>query len=95
MTQEAITQDELTRGIYIIKCIKQGGLVLTTYGQYSFEENEVLDLLHPDVPDTLKAADYWVAHNMCVDPGFELAQHILADNLQVIKTVPPIVFNKL
>ena len=84
-----ITEDDLARGMYVIRCVKDGGLTLTEYGQYEFGDEEDVNLLNPEVPETLRANDYWVAHVMCTDTGFELAQRISAGELEIVKTIKP------
>lgn len=81
-----LTQEELSRlkGSFVIKCVKVGGLTLSAYGQKAWTEGEELDLLDDGVPDSLRAADYWTAENMCTDPSLEIAQAVLAGDFEIV-----------
>lgn len=70
-------------GSYKIKCIKVGGVTLTNYGQYEFSEDEEIDLLDSELPDTIRVGNYLTAQNMCEDIGFEIAQRIQAGEFEI------------
>lgn len=80
---------EFDKGVYRIKCVKAGGHTLTNYGQKAFTENEELDLLDDATPDTIRAADWWTADNMCRDTGFEIAQLIRDGHFTVAEKRQP------
>jgi len=76
-------------GVYKIKCLKAGGYTLTNYGQYTFSENEELDILDTATPDTLRAGSYNTAILMCEDTTYELAQLIASGDFSVVQKTPP------
>ena len=80
-----------TEGVYKIKCVKPGGHTLINYGQYSFSENEEIDLMDQNLPDTLRCGNWWTARTMCTDTGYEIAQLIEAGDFIVTETAPPTV----
>lgn len=80
-----------TEGVYKIKCVKPGGCTLTNYGQYSFSENEEIDLMDQNLPDTLRCGNWWTARTMCTDTGYEIAQLIEAGGFIVTETAHPTV----
>ena len=79
----------IDRGVYKIKCVKDGGITLTNYGQYEFDKNDEIDLLDPELPDTIKCLDWHTADNMCLDTGFEIAQRIAAGEFTVTEKRMP------
>ena len=85
-TPEEITQ---IKGQWWIKCVKAGGHTLTNYGQKAFAEGEEIDLIDDATPDTLRAADFLTAKNMCTDPALELAQLVAAGDFEVSRKVQP------
>jgi hypothetical protein len=76
-------------GEYRIKCVKQGGETVPIY-DYGALEGEELDLLDPELPDTLRAADYQTACNMCEDVGFPLAQRIADGSWVLVRKRAPL-----
>lgn len=69
-------QWELIRGDVRVQCVKTGGYTMTAYGQYVWAQDEVRSLFDDTLPASLRVEDYSTAHNMVVDPGYELAQRI-------------------
>lgn len=80
---------DLSRGILKIKCIKSGGYILANYGQYQFDEDEEIDLLDTNLPDTIRCDDWWTADNMCRDIGYEIAQLIMAGYFTITERQQP------
>jgi hypothetical protein len=76
-------------GTYKIQCLKVGGLSLSGYGAFSFEENEVVNLLDPSLSDSIKCSDWETADVMCRDLGLEIAQCIQRGDLVVVEVTPP------
>ena len=77
------------QGTYRIRCQRPGGLTLQGYGQFSFKQDQEVDLLDEALPPTLRAGSYATAHNMCADQAYELAQLIAAGDLVVVERRSP------
>ena len=77
------------RGTYFVRCVKAGGYTMEKFGQYVWSEGEEMDLLDPSTPENLRAADFWIARNMCEDSGLELAQRIAAGDFVVGPILQP------
>ena len=83
----AATEDQkrAIRGEVRVKCVKVGGVTLAEYGNYTFVENDELDLLDEVVtPDQIRAPCYATAHTMVTDPACELTQRIAAGEFTVL-----------
>ena len=78
-------------GTYKIECIRPGGYTLTNYGQYSFSENEEIDLMDQNLPDTIRCGSWWTARTMCTDMGYEIAQLIASGDFIVTEATMPVV----
>lgn len=76
-------------GVYKIKCVKPGGHTLINYGQYAFSENEEIDLMDQNLPDTIRCGNWWTANTMCKDQGFEIAQLIAAGDFIITESIMP------
>ena len=76
-------------GKYKVKCVKPGGITLTTYNDHHLSENQVLDLLDENLPSYIKAANWSVADTMCKDSDLEIAQAILAGDIVVVEKKMP------
>lgn len=86
------------RGAFVVKCVKAGGHTLSGYGGYTWAEGEEQDLLDDALPDTLRAADFWTASNMCRDSALELAQLIAAGDFEIVlerKPDPTVMMQRL
>jgi hypothetical protein len=76
-------------GVYKLKCVKTGGVVLANYHNYPLAKDEEIDLLDQGLSVNIKFTDFNAARNACEDSGFELAQRIAAGELVVLKVEPP------
>ena len=76
-------------GTYKIKCVKNGGLTLANYGQYSFAQDEEIDLLAKTTHIAIRAGTYHTACMMCNDPALEIASLINAGDLVITENMPP------
>lgn len=83
----------LDLGVYKIKCIHQGGYVLSGYGQYAFEEGEEIDLMNQSLPETIRCSSWSTADNICKDMGFEIAQLIAIGDFIITEKKSPNMYN--
>jgi len=75
---------DIDRGEFTIRCLKEGGHILTGYGQYVFAEGDEVNLLSPSTPPTLRCGSFGIAENVCANPALEIAQLITAGDFEVV-----------
>ncbi len=77
-------------GTYIVKCVKAGGLTLAMHGEFTFAEDQQIDLLDEATDDRIRAWPSWsTAHRMCTDQGLEFAQAVTIGDLVVLSVARP------